>query len=44
MSESGVIKEFLVAIGYKHDEAGAEKFGESIAGATKLALWARRGA
>ena len=38
MSESGVIKEFLVAIGYKHDEAGAQKFGESIGSMTKLTL------
>jgi hypothetical protein len=38
MSESNVIKEFLVAIGWKNDEAGAQKVTESIAGMTKLTL------
>ncbi|MGJ0504106.1 MAG: hypothetical protein ACR65X_10280 [Methylocystis sp.] len=38
MSESSVIKEFLVSLGVKKDEAGFQKFEDSIAGMTNLTL------
>jgi hypothetical protein len=35
MAESTVIKEFLVALGYKVDESGAKKFREGVTSVTK---------
>src|SRR5271154_7181721 len=35
MAESTVIKEFLVALGYKHDETAAKKFKDGIVSVTK---------
>lgn len=37
MSDASVIKEFLVALGFKVDEAGFKKFTKGIASATKVA-------
>lgn len=37
MAEGGIIKEFLVALGFKTDEASLQKFGDGIQGATQKA-------
>ena len=38
MAQSNVIKEFLVKLGYKHDEASLKQFKDGIVHATKVVV------